>query len=99
MFNFQRVLEDKGVLTMTFVSLLGRVRESVDSTTRILEVSRPESSGDANNLHILCQYWTKDEHNMFTALKEGTLVVVRGRIDNDDKHGFIVVVEQVTVVK
>lgn len=84
---------------MNFVSLLGRIQSALDGKTRILEVSRPEGGDNSHNLNIPCQYWTNDERNMFTALKEGTLIVVRGRIDYVEKHGFVVIAEQITVVK
>lgn len=84
---------------MNFVSLLGRINGFKDSKTVLLEVARPESSNNVANLLIPCQYWTQDEHNLLTQLKPGTRVVVRGRIDQDEKNEMFIIVEQVTIIK
>ncbi len=84
---------------MNFVSLIGRIRGYVNETTRLIEVARPEMGDDIENLLIPCKYWTKDAHCLLTKIKEGTMLIIRGRIDKDDKVGIFIIVEQITVVK
>lgn len=89
----------KEEILMNFVSLVGRLHQCYDEKTRCLEVTRPESVDNADNLMIPCRYWTLDGNNYLTSLKEGSLLALRGRIDCDDKIGMYVVVEQITLVK
>ncbi len=84
---------------MNFVSLVGRIQGFKDERTRLLEVARPESVNNSDNILIPCQYWTRDEHNLLTKLNQGSFIIVRGRIDNDDKLGMFIIVEQVTIIK
>ena len=84
---------------MNYVSLVGHIKHKKDDKTRFLEVSRPESVDSADNMLVPCRYWTLDNNNLLTSLKEGLLVVIRGRIDVDDKIGAYVIVEQVLIIK
>lgn len=84
---------------MNFVSLVGKLCGPNKGTYRSLEVSRPNIEGTAENLLIPCQYWTHDEHNIFMSAKEGTMLIIRGRIDMNDKVGMFIVVEQFTIVR
>ena len=83
---------------MNFVNLVGRLRGLLDEKTRLLEVNRPESSDTAENLFIPLRYWTLSKLCLLTAIKEGALVIIRGRIDKDDDIGFFVVVETISIV-
>ena len=81
---------------INFVTLVGKIRHS---ESRIyLEVNRVDSDLDANNLLIPCLYWTRDNSNYLTSLKEGTLVAIRGRIDYSDNIGFHIIVEHLTII-
>ncbi len=79
--------------------LVGKLQGAVDKSTRYIEVARPESEIDKNNLLIPLRYWTLDEHNALMSLKEGTLVAINGRLDHDEKIGLFVLVEQLNVIK
>lgn len=83
---------------MNVVTLVGKVSKSLDEKTRFIEVINILSSDD-KNLLIPIRYWTNDSHNFFLTIELGKLLIVRGRIDNDDKIGLFVVAEQITVVK
>lgn len=84
---------------MNIVTLVGRLSKNIDEKTRLLSVSRVQSSEDVSNLEIPIRYWTNDTHNLLLSLDIGKLVVIRGRIDTDEKSHLLVVVEQVTIVK
>ena len=84
---------------MNFVSLIGKLKGVDDNHYRYLEVARPDSATTAENLLIPCKYWTLDNSNLLTSLKEGTMLVIRGRIEQDSTIGVFVLVENVTVVK
>ena len=84
---------------MNFIFLFGRLQKSIDERTRYLEVTRPESCGDAENLMIPCRYWTLTNNCVLTSINEGTLVSIRGRIECDDVIGIYVLVEQVVVLR
>ena len=77
------------------ITLKGKIRSSLDSITRVIEVSRPESSETIDSLFIPCRYWTLTSNCLLTAIKEGTIVFVRGRIENDEKIGLYVLVETI----
>ena len=80
---------------MNFVSLVGKFRGEYDEKTRYLEVNRPD---EADNLMIPCRYWTQTGQCLLTAQKEGTLAIVRGRLDHDKTIGFYLLVEQIIPV-
>ncbi len=84
---------------MNYVSLVGRIKERRDDGIRFLEVNRPESVDSADNLLIPCRYWTMDNSNLLSSLKEGQLVAIRGRIDIDNTLGVYVIIEQVVIIK
>lgn len=84
---------------MNTVTLVGRTSALLDERTLILDVARVTSSEDANNLKIPLRYWTNDSRNFLMTLGVGKLLVIRGRIDDDEKIGLFVVAEQVSVVK
>lgn len=84
---------------MNFVSLVGKLHGPKKGTYRYIEVSRPYIDGTAENLEIPCQYWTHDEHNLFMSVKEGAMLVIRGRIDMNNAIGMFIIVEQFVLVK
>lgn len=90
------VLFEKGDSFMNLVVLKGRINSSIDSLTRIVEVSRPDSGEKINSLLIPCRYWTLSDNCLLTSIKEGTIVFIRGRIDSDDKIGLYIIVETIT---
>ena len=83
---------------MNFVSLLGRIKGKKDDKTVYLEVSRPENGEDIDNLLIPCRYWTQSSTCLLTSLSDGTLVVVKGRLDQDKQLGMYVIVEEINII-
>lgn len=83
---------------MNFVSLLGRIRGKKDEKTVLIEVSRPENDIEAENLFIPCRYWTQSNACLLTSLSEGTLIVVKGRLDQDKDIGMYVIVEEINII-
>lgn len=83
---------------MNFVSLLGRIKGKKDDKTVYLEVSRPENGEDIDNLLIPCRYWTQSNTCLLTSLSDGTLVVVKGRLDQDKQLGMYVIVEEINII-
>ena len=79
--------------------MFGRIQGSLDEKTRILEVNRPEGSENADNLMIPCRYWTLTPNCLLTSIKQGAAVTIRGRIENDEKIGFFVIVEQIVILR
>ena len=84
---------------MNFVSLMGRIKGKVDDKTVLLELNRPEGSENVESLRIPCQYWTQSSRCLLTSIANNTLVVIRGRLDQDTKLGTFVIVEEVTIIK
>ena len=83
---------------MNFVSLLGRIKGKKDEKTVLIEVSRPENDENMDHLLIPCRYWTKSPACLLTSLSEGTLVFVKGRLDQDDELGNYVIVEEINII-
>ena len=82
---------------MNFISLVGKLRDrKFDKKTRILETNRIDG---VDPIEVPVRYWTNDESNYLTSLKNGSLVIIRGRIDSDDKIGLFVVVERIEILK
>ena len=84
---------------MNFIFLFGRLRGKLDERTRVMEVMRPESCGDSDNLMLPCRYWTLTGNCVLTSINEGTLVAIRGRIECDKEIGIYVLVEQITILR
>ena len=83
---------------MNFVALLGRIKGKKDEKTVLLEVNRPENSEDMDNLLIPCRYWTNSTSCLLTSLKEGTMLVIKGRLDQDKDIGTYVIVEEINII-
>ena len=83
---------------MNFVSLLGRIKGKKDEKTVLIEVSRPENDENMDHLLIPCRYWTKSSACLLTSLNEGTLVVIKGRLDQDKEIGTYVIVEEINII-
>lgn len=81
---------------MNSVTLIGKLQNSIDARTRIVEIVRTDGDG---TIKIPLRHWTRDENTLLNTLKEGAYVMIRGRIDNDDKIGIYVVTEQISIIK
>jgi len=57
------------------------------------------SEDDYNASKLPLLYWTRDESAILMSPKEGTFVVVRGRIESDKEIGLYVLVEQLDMPK
>lgn len=44
-------------------------------------------------------YWTRDESNPLTRVKNGTFIIVKGHLESDDNHGLYVLAESIHVAK
>lgn len=84
---------------MNSITLIGKIRGSLDAKTRIVEISRPDGDINIDPIRIPLRHWTKEEKTLLTTLKEGAYVIVRGRIDHDDKIGLYAIAEHISIIK
>ncbi|MDD4154168.1 MAG: hypothetical protein PHT30_02000 [Bacilli bacterium] len=81
------------------VFLTGRLSESLNATIRIVEIDRmiPEHGKFVID-KIPVSYWSNEPHSRFMKLTNGTLVVVRGRVQMEAQIGLIIVAEQLAIL-
>lgn len=81
------------------IVLSGTISDKIDSRFRILKASQNRlSDGKEEEYHIPLLYWSRDNSNLLTSLKEGTKVLVQGRIETDKKIGLYVLVNILQIV-
>lgn len=81
------------------IVLSGIVSDKIDSRFRILKASQNRlSDGKEEEYHIPLLYWSRDNSNLLTSLKEGTKILVQGRIETDKKIGLYVLVNILQIV-
>ena len=80
---------------MNTITLVGKMQDSLDAKTRLIELLRPEGDG---SIKIPLRHWTREENTLLTTLKVGALVMIRGRIDVDPKIGIYVVAELINII-
>ena len=81
---------------MNSVTIIGKLQNSIDARTRIIEIIREDGDG---TIKVPLKHWTKDENTLLNTLKEGAYVMIRGRIEVDEKIGIYVVSEQISIIK
>lgn len=81
------------------VFLTGRLTKVLDKTTRYVEIERliPDC-GQFVVDYIPVSFWNKEPNSHFMKLDEGTLIVLRGRIQSEERFGIIVIAEQLAVL-
>lgn len=81
------------------VFLSGRITKVLNKTTRYVEVERliPEQGKFVTD-NIPVSFWNKEPNSLFMKLSEGTLIILRGRIQNEAQFGIIVIAEQLAVL-
>lgn len=84
---------------MSDVMIVGRLSESLDETTRVIEIDRmiPEHGKFVVD-KIPVAYWNMEPRSRFMKANSGTLVVIRGRIQSAAKFGIIIVAEQLAIL-
>lgn len=81
------------------VFLTGRITKVLNKTTRYVEVERlVPDQGKYVVDNIPVSFWNKEPNSFFMKLNEGTLIVLRGRIQNEEQFGIIVIAEQLAVL-
>ncbi|MFA5421525.1 MAG: hypothetical protein WC344_01850 [Bacilli bacterium] len=81
------------------VFLTGRLSEPINGTIRVVEIDRmvPEHGKFiVDKIPVL--YWSQEPHSRFMKLADGTLVVIRGRIQFEKPFGLIIVAEQLAIL-
>ena len=81
------------------VYLTGRLSSSINETMRFVEIDRmvPEQGKYVID-KIPVSYWSKEPSSRFMKLSDGTLVVIRGRLESEAKIGLIIVAEQLAIL-
>lgn len=82
------------------VVLAGVVGEKIGRGFRYLKNRHLKLHATKYDWHdIPCLYWSRDDDNLLTAIKEGTEIVLQGRIEYDDKIGLYVLVNIIQIVE
>ena len=84
---------------MNSITLVGKIRGSLDAKTRLVEVNRPSGDSNIDPISIPLRHWTREEKTLLSTLKDGTVVIVRGRLDHDNKIGLYAVAEHISIIK
>lgn len=92
-----RLKEEFKMISDVFLS--GRITKVLNKTTRYVEVERliPEQGKFVTD-NIPVSFWNKEPNSFFMKLSEGTLIILRGRIQNEAQFGIIVIAEQLAVL-
>lgn len=92
-----RLKEEFKMISDVFLS--GRITKVLNKTTRYVEVERliPEQGKFVTD-NIPVSFWNKEPNSLFMKLSEGTLIILRGRIQNEAQFGIIVIAEQLAVL-
>lgn len=79
---------------LTSVFMTGRIGKKIDNIFRNIEIERTSIFTNETILdEIPICGWQKSSKSHIMNIKDGTLIVVKGRIERDDKHGLYVVCE------
>lgn len=91
--------KEEGFKMISDVFLTGRITKVLNKTTRYVEVERlVPDQGKYVVDNIPVSFWNKEPNSFFMKLNEGTLIVLRGRIQNEEQFGIIVIAEQLAVL-
>lgn len=78
------------------VVLVGVAKENMKRGFRRFDVESTDALTEKKiHSNILICYWTRDANSRITRIKMNTPVVIRGRIENDDEYGLIIVAESI----
>ncbi|MGM9873742.1 MAG: hypothetical protein ACI31G_02325 [Bacilli bacterium] len=81
------------------VVLSGEILEKTDSAFRYIKSSQKRlSDGKELEYKIPLMYWSRDKSNLLTSIKEGTKVLIQGRIESDDEIGLYILVNILQIV-
>jgi len=85
---------------MNSVNILGFLREIIDEKFRYFEYEPPFSDENYDTApRIVVKYWTDQPNSRLSTLPNDTFVAIHGHLDNIEKFGTILLVEQLEVVK
>ena len=85
---------------MNNVSIIGMLREVLDDYNRYFEYELPFSQDSGNVVpRIVVRYWTRQPKTRLIVLAENTRVAMHGHLENDEKFGTILLVEQLEVIR
>ena len=79
------------------VVLAGTLKERINKTFRYVEAIQIDALRPSKEIvhRIPVQYWTKSDQNVLLNRQEGTQLVIKGRLESDEKMGIYVLVESV----
>lgn len=80
---------------MTSVILYGKIKrlENIDDVIYIeVERSYKDQNGIIKKDLIPCKYWSKNKKNLLFNLYDNTSIIIKGRIEEEDK--LVVIVEE-----
>jgi hypothetical protein len=79
----------------TNIVAVGLIDNPIKSNVRLLKVERParDSEGIFVTDEIPVTYWSRATNNYFMGMKNGTLILVKGRIEHDADHGLTIVTD------
>ncbi len=81
------------------VFLLGKVGKIIDDERRFIEVDRVTvKDGKIETDNLIAKYWNRRPGNHFMKMNEGNYIGVKGRLENDEKYGVIIIIEQINTV-
>ena len=81
------------------IVLSGIVSEKIDNRFRMLKTCQKRlSDGKEEEYHIPLLYWSRDNSNLLTSLKDGSKVLIQGRLESDKKIGLYVLVNVLQIV-
>ena len=78
---------------MTDVNILGKIKKIDDETYIQVERQYKTNYGEYIYDDLPCIYWNRQKKNIFTSLKEGIMVFVKGRLECKENKMYIIVEE------
>ena len=71
---------------MTNIVAIGKIGAEIKPNARMLEVERPHRNSEGNFItdQIPILYWSRATNNYFMNMANGTLILVKGRLEGTD---------------
>lgn len=78
---------------MTNVGVYGRIKHIDDQLYIEVERGYKNQNGIIEKDLLLCRHWSKEKRNIFSIIKDDTLLLVKGRLETENNITIIIVEE------
>jgi hypothetical protein len=80
---------------LTSIVALGKIGAPIRPNIRLLEVERPhrDTSGTFQTDQIPVVYWSRAVNNYFMTMAEGTMIMIKGRLETTSDIGLTIVAD------